>query len=101
MRDLLYDIMLENANIDYDDAGFGLIASAVLQTLAEAADDDHKIVAVDQKSRAGLYTVTIPKFADATDDQRRNRVMPDIYWEAQLSGAVHQVKTKGVFRVSL
>ncbi len=101
MRDLLYDIMLENANIDYDDAGFGLIASAVLQTLAEAADDDHKIVAVDQKSRAGLYTVTIPKFADATDDQRRNRVMPDIYWEAQLSGAVHQVKTKGVLRVSL
>ena len=101
MRDLLYDIMLENANIDYDDAGFGLIASAVLQALAEAADDDHKIVAVDQKSRAGLYTVTIPKFADATDDQRRNRVMPDIYWEAQLSGAVHQVKTKGVLRVSL
>jgi hypothetical protein len=101
MRDLLYDIMLENANIDYDDAGFGLIASAVLQALAEAADDDHKIVAVDQKSRAGLYTVTIPKFADATDDQRRNRVMPDIPWEAQLSGAVHQVKTKGVLRVSL
>lgn len=101
MRDLLYDIMLENANIDYNDAGFGLIASAVLQALAEAADDNHKIVAVDQKSRAGLYTVVIPKFADATDDQRRNRIMPDITWEAQLSGAVHQVKTKGVLRVSL
>ena len=43
MRDLLYDILLSNANIDYSDAGFGLIATAVLQALSEAADEDHNI----------------------------------------------------------
>ena len=37
MRDLLYDILLENANIDYSDAGFGLIATAVLQALAPSS----------------------------------------------------------------
>lgn len=101
MRDLLYDLLLENANINYDDAGFGFIATAVLQALSEAADDDHNIIARDPESKAGVFTVVIPKYADSTEEQRRNRTMPDITWEALLSGAVHKVKTKGVLRASL
>ena len=101
MRDLLYDLLLENANINYDDAGFGLIATAVLQALSEAADDDHNIIARDPESKAGVFSVVIPKYADSTEDQRRNRTMPDITWEALLSGAVHKVKAKGVLRASL
>lgn len=101
MRDLLYDMLLENANINYSDDGFGLIATAPAQALAEAADEDHNIIARDAETRAGVFTINIPKCADSTDEQRRNRVMPDITWEALLSGAVHQVKTKGVLRVSL
>lgn len=99
MRDLLYDMLLENANINYGDDGFGFISTAVLQALAEAVDLN--IIAVDQESKAGVYTVNVPKYADSTEEQRRNRVMPDITWEALLSGAIHQVKTKGVLRVSL
>lgn len=101
MRDLLYDILLENANINYGDDGFGLIATAPAQALAEASDEDHNIIARDPETKAGVFTINIPKYADSTEEQRRNRVMPDITWEALLSGAVHQVKTKGVLRVSL
>jgi len=101
MRDLLYDILLTNANIDYSDAGFGLVATAVLQALSEASDEDHNIIARDQESRAGIFTVNIPKYSESTEEQRRNRVMPDITWEALLCGAVHQVKTKGVLRATL
>ena len=101
MRDLLYDILLNNANVDYTDDGFALVATAVSQALAEAADVDHNIIARDQESKAGIFTVYIPRYADSTDEQRRNRVMPDITWEALLSGAIHQVKTKGVLRVTL
>lgn len=101
MRDLLYDILLDNANVDYTDQGFALVATAVSQALAEAADAAHNIIARDQESKAGIFTVVIPKYADSTDEQRRNRVMPDITWEALLSGAVHQVKTKGALRVTL
>ncbi len=99
MRDLLYDILLENANINYDDAGFGLVATAVMQALAEAVELN--IIAMDAESRTGIFTVNIPKYADSTEDQRRSRTMPDITWEALLAGAVHQVKTKGVLRASL
>lgn len=99
MRDLLYDMLLTNANINYGDDGFGFIATAVAQALAEAVDLN--IIAIDQESRAGIYTIVVPKYADTTEEQRRNRVMPDIKWEALLSGAIHKVKTKGVLRVSL
>lgn len=99
MRDLLYDILLANANINYGDDGFGLIGTAVVQALAEATDLN--IIARDPESKTGVFTVVIPKYAESTEDQRRNRVMPDITWEAQLAGAVRQVKTKGVLRATL
>ena len=99
MRDLLYDILLANANINYDDAGFGFIATAVLQALNEAVDLN--IIARDAESKTGVFTVVIPKYSESTEEQRRNRTMPDITWEALLAGAVHQVKTKGVLRASL
>lgn len=101
MRDLLYDLLLANANINYGDDGFGLIATAPAQALAEAADEDHNIVSRDAETKAGVFTINIPKYAETTEEQRRSRVMPDITWEALLSGAVHQVKSKGVLRVSL
>lgn len=99
MRNLLYDILLANATINYDDAGFGLVATAVLQALAEAVDLG--IIAKDPESKAGVYSVNIPKYAESTEEQRRNRTMPDITWEALLAGAVHQVKSKGALRASL
>lgn len=44
---------------------------------------------------------TLPKRSEATDEQARNRQMPDITWEAQLEGAVHGVKVKGTLRATL
>lgn len=99
MRELLYDIMLTNATIEYNDAGFGLIATAVLQALTEATN--YNIIAKNVESKTGIFSVTIPKYTDSTEEQRTNRIMPDITWEAQLAGAIHQVKAKGVLRVTL
>ena len=50
---------------------------------------------------SGAYTVTIPRRADATEEQARNRIMPPIPWEATLRGGVHGVKVTGVLTVSL
>ena len=99
MRDLLYDVLLTNANINYDDAGFGLIATVVMQALDEAVNLN--IIARNPETRAGIYTVVMPSYNSSTEEQRRNRIMPDITWEALLSGSIHQVKTKGVLRASI
>ena len=93
MREELYSIFLNNAKVPYTDAGFALIASGVFAALNRATDLG--IIATDPESDAGVFTVTVPKRADATDDEARARKMPDIVWEAQLEGAVHSVKVKG------
>ena len=59
------------------------------------------IIATDPEDHTAVYTVVIPKRADATDEQVRNRQMPDIRWSAQLEGAVHGVKVNGTLRVTL
>ena len=62
---------------------------------------DNEIIALDPESNKGVYTVVIPKRSAATDEQARDRQMPDITWEAQLEGSVHSVKVKGVLRATL
>lgn len=99
MRERLYDIFMANPNIPYTDAGFTLVAAGVFETLDEATG--HGIIAEDPESGAGIYSVAVPRRAEATDVQAATRQMPDIGWEAQLGGAVHGAKVKGLLKVSL
>lgn len=99
MREKLYDIFLTNGKVDYGDEGFAIVASGVFQALNEATNLG--IIATDPESKQGVYTVQVPKLADATEEQIKKRVMPDIFWEAQVEGAVHNSKVKGVLRATL
>lgn len=99
MRNKLYEVFLENAKIPYTDEGFALIANAVFAALDNATE--LHIIARDYESNAPVYSVSVPSRASATEEQARNRQMPDIPWEAQLEGAVHSVKVSGVLRVNL
>ena len=99
MRKNLYAVMLKNAVVPYTDAGFALVAGAVFQTLNKATDLG--IIAADPANKKGIYFVTVPKRSEATDDQARARIMPPIYWDALLQGAVHSAKSKGTLRATL
>ena len=99
MRNRIYDVFCENSNVDYTNAGFTLIGAAVLKALDEATK--HGIIATDGKDKNGIYSVHIPSEDEATEEERRNRQMPPIIWEAQITGAVHGAKTKGRLVVAL
>lgn len=99
MRENLYATFLENPKIGYTDEGFAMVGAGVYQALNKAVDNE--IIALDPESNKGVYTVVIPKRSAATDEQARDRQMPDITWEAQLEGSVHSVKVKGVLRATL
>ena len=99
MREELYNVFLSNEIIPYDDNGFAIVASAVFAALNRAVELG--IIASDSGSGAGIYSVIVPARASATDEQASNRQMPDIIWDAQISGAVHGVKTRGTLRVTL
>lgn len=99
MREELYNVVLNNSKVPYTDAGFSLVAGAVFAALNRAVDLG--IIARDPESDAGVFSVTVPKRADATEEEAAARRMPDITWEAQLEGAVHSVKTVGTLRATL
>lgn len=99
IRENLYKIFIANKKIAYTDDGFALVAAGVFAALNRAVE--LHIIATDPEDDTGVYTVVIPKRADATDEQARNRQMPDIKWSAQLEGAVHSVKVNGTLRVTL
>jgi len=99
MRGGLYDVLQSNTIVPYSDEGFAMAASAVFAALNRATALG--IIARDPESGAGVFTVSVPKRADATDDQAKARMIPDIGWEAILEGAVHSVKVKGALRAAL
>lgn len=99
MRNRIYDVFCENPNVDYSDAGFTLVGAAVLSSLREAAA--HGIIESDGDNKNGIYSVRIPSETEATKEERLNRQMPPIEWEAQITGAVHGTKTKGRLVVAL
>lgn len=99
MRERLYDIFQQNAKVPYTDEGFAIVASGVFAALNRAVDLG--IIARDPESESGVFSVIVPKRAEATDDEARARQMPDVVWEALLEGAVHSVKVTGTLRASL
>lgn len=99
MREGLYEVLLTNDKVPYTDEGFSLIAGAVFATLNRATELG--IIATDPENDAGIFTVNVPRRADATDDEARSRRMPDVVWEALLEGAVHSVKVTGTLRATL
>lgn len=99
MRENLYDIFLENPTIGYTDAGFALVAAGVFSALNRATDLG--IIALDPESEQGRLYRRSPQAVPGHRRRGRARQMPDITWEAQLEGAVHTVKVKGVLRATL
>lgn len=99
IRDRIYTLLTTTKDVPYSDDGFTLVGSEVITALNEAVD--YNIIAVDPESGLGMFVVNIPTRADATEEQARNRVMPDITWEATVEGAVHEAVSTGVMTVSL
>ncbi|RJW41949.1 DUF3383 family protein [Anaerobutyricum hallii] len=99
IRGRIYDVFMDNPIIPYGDNGFTQSGAAVLDAMNAAVDNG--IIAINQETNEGVYSVSIPKWEESTEEQRRKRIMPDIAWEAQLTGAVHSAKVKGTLSVEL
>ena len=97
MRTKLVNLFVDTEHVCYDDQGFTMVAEQVITALDEAVENG----VILKQDGSGAYTVTIPRRADATEEQARNRIMPPIPWEATLRGGVHGVKVTGVLTVSL
>lgn len=97
MRAAITNLLVDTDDVPYDDTGFAMVAAAVISALNGAAENGI-IRTIDNRPQ---FTVTVPRYADATEAQIAQRIMPDIAWHATLRGGVHGVNVTGTLSIRL
>ena len=96
MEERISRVLFVNEKVPYDNIGIAQIVDPIRSTLQQAT-------ALGIIARAddgtGLFTVQAPRREDVDPNDRANRILPDVYWDAILAGAVHRVRVTGVVRV--
>src|SRR5690606_1327933 len=96
MEERISRVLFVNEKIPYDNIGIAQIVEPIKTTLQQAT-------ALGIVARAddgtGLLTVRAPRREDVDHNDRENRILPDVYWDAVLAGAVQRVRDTGVVRV--
>lgn len=96
MEERISRTLFVNGKIPYDNLGIGLIIEPIKAVLQEGTRNG--LIARDELGN-GLYTVRAPRRQDVATTDRANRHLPDVYWDAELAGAVHTIKVTGIVRV--
>lgn len=97
MQVRIYRLFVKNPKIPYTDAGITLVENQMDAVLKEGqkaggiADTEYD---ADENPVYG-YTVTVPRAASLTAEQRAKRILPGCRFTARLSGAIHAVELKG------
>jgi len=79
--------------IPFTDEGIQIITGLVEGVLNRFAGNSYKLL------QRGSISVTAPAYADISSNDKANRTLPDVEWEALLQGAIHFVKIRGVVSV--
>lgn len=96
MTERISRVLFVNEKIPYDNIGIAQVVDPVRSTLQQATAMG--IVARGDDG-SGLFTVTAPRRENIDPNDRANRILPDVFWDAIIAGAVHQVRVQGVIRV--
>lgn len=97
MTENLFGMLVRQAKLPYTYAGLAMATAMVEETLREAANLG--IIAKDATGTA-IYTVTMPELNDISDNDKANRVLPDIPWTAVIEGAIESITVNGVLTLS-
>jgi hypothetical protein len=92
IKERIFGVLVNNAKIPYTDAGVDLMRSQVLAQLNQG-------IAAGGLAADPAPVVTAPKVADIDPADKANRILPDIFFQATLAGAIHQLQISGVLSV--
>lgn len=96
IKEEVFRTLVNAPKVPFTSAGIAMITSAVESVLKNAFENG--IIAEDEEGEP-LYSVTAPNRADISENDRANRILPDVRFEFELAGAVHKVRIVGVIRV--
>lgn len=101
ITEAVFRLLATKKKVAYTDRGISLVVAEVEKVLAANVEDETTGEGIIARDEAGnpLYSVTIPKKSDIPKNTIAKRILPDIPWEAEISGAIETVKIRGVLKV--
>lgn len=96
MTENVFGLLVRSPKVPFVDGGIAMVVAEVEKTLKDGANKG--IIAKDEDGNP-LYSVKAPKAADISTNDKANRLLPDIEWEATIAGAVEKVKINGVLKL--
>ena len=91
LREAVYSAFVNNRKIPYDDSGITLIEGLVKGVLNQAA--------AAGILQADSIVVTVPRYADIPQADKRDRRLPDVKFTALYQGAIHRTTINGTISV--
>ena len=88
MSERIYSRLVNLPKIPYTDAGIAIIEAEIRAQLQEG-------VAAGLLTDEVPFVITVPKAAEVAANDKANRLLQDIEFEATLAGAVHKVVVQG------
>ena len=88
MEERIYGRLVNLEKIPYTNAGIAIIENEIRAQLQEG-------IAAGVLDGERGYTVTVPRISEISANDRANRILPDIKFEAFLAGAIHRTTING------
>lgn len=92
MQDAVFGALASNPKIPYTDTGVDVLRATIAASLRRG-------VTAGGLSNDPAPTVTAPRVANVSAQNRINRRLPDVKFEATLAGAIHGIVIRGVIAV--
>lgn len=91
MQTKIANALISSNKIPFTNAGIGIIESMVRNSLNEAAERD----IIDSSS----IIVTVPDVRNVSAEDRGNRLLNNVNYQARLAGAIHKITIQGTVTV--
>lgn len=88
----VYFVLVNNNKVPYTDAGIAVIEAQVRKSLQQGIDQN--FIANDPAP-----IVTVPRAANVSSNDKANRILRNVTFQATLAGAIHVVRINGVVTV--
>lgn len=94
MAENIFERLVNADKIPFTNAGVGIIEAQIRATL-ELAIRMGLLAPDPEKFDGEPYEVNVPLVSEVSANDKGNRLLPDITWQATLAGAVHKVIIQG------
>lgn len=96
MTESVFALLVRLPKVPYTYDGIAMMVAEVEGVLKRAANQG--IIAKDADG-VPLFVIHIPNLEDISDNDKADRVLPDLNWEATIAGAVEKVRIGGVLQL--